>query len=428
MIYYKTLITIRKAHEYSQAEFAELLNCDLDYLIKLENDELKPTYIFVENLRNKLNLHGAAIASTQWEALVKGLATFRCALDYGDMSTATRLKPKLENEAMSSYSLSVKILYSLHAASYYWNVKDMEAYDRIMADLRQRTNEFNAMHRHYYHRLIGVREYALHNYDNALKAFLTAERLDKDLQWVSVNLYYGCAKCLAEMGYIARAVEYYKKARHYARWHKPYDGKSNRRYDMVIDGQLAICLSKLGKIDEAITILEKRLSREVERNISRKNIGFTYYSFGRVYSNIGNYEDALQSFEKAFPYLKEDSETYTANIYYKTMTLVACGNISEAAACIDNNLIPDTSKLWNVLFNALKHSLSLSEPDSILYITRTAIPKLEKYGQYEEVTEYYKIISDFYSKDKNYELASKYSNLAYEMLKRLYKERIEGGI
>jgi len=284
------------------------------------------------------------------------------------------------------------------------------------------------MHRHYYHRLIGAREYVLHNYDNALKAYLNAERLDKELQWVGVGLYYACAKCLSDMGYIARAVDYYKKARHYARWHKPYDGKSNRKFDVDIDGQLASCLSKLGMIDEAITILEKRLNREVERNISKASIGFTYFSFGRVYSNIGNYEDALQSFEKAFPYLKEGSEAYTANLYYKTMALIANGNISEAALCMEKNLVPDTSKLWNALFNALRHSISLSEPDSILYMTRTAIPNLKKYGHYEEVTEYYEMISDFYKKDKNYELALKYSNLAYEMFKRLYKERIEGGI
>ena len=413
MIYYKTLINIRKAHGYSQAEFAKLMRCDLEYLIKLENDELKPTYLFVEKLRHKLNLNDAPITSTEWETLMKGLTTFRLALDYDDMNTATRLKPKLEKEAMSSFSRNAEILYSLYAAGYYWAVNDMEAHDRTMATLSQRTDEFNARHQYYYHRLIGAREYILHNYDNALKAFLTAEKLATELQWVNVGLYYACAKCLADMGYIARAVDYYKKAQHYGRWHKPYDGKPNGMYDAYIDGRLASCLSKLGKSNEAITILEKRLSKELRQHISRENIGFTYLSFGKVYSHIGSYKIALENFEKAFLYLEEGGEAYTANLYKMAETLIASDRISEAIICLDKGLsLPDMRKIWVLLFNMLKHSTSLSEPDSILYVI-DAIPKLKAYGQYGDIAIYYKLISDFCRDNENNELIVKHSNLAH---------------
>ena len=85
-----------------------------------------------------------------------------------------------------------------------------------------------------------------------------------------------------------------------------------------------------------------------------------------------------------------------------------------------------TGTIWELLFSALNHSLTLSNPESLNYLINTAIPKLLEHGQYYRVASYYETISDFYKQKANLELALEYKDLAIKILNKLVNNELRG--
>jgi len=425
MIFYKTLINIRKKHGFTQEEFAKTLGCTEEYIVAIESNKEQASFTFVVNLKDKLNLHSAPITESEREALMDSLQTFRILIDYGEMQKAAEQLPNLAKNVRVSYSPSANNFFDLFAAAYYWVANDKKAYEETMAALSKRTDEFSGKHQHYYHRLIAVRELKDYHYNEALKAYVTAEKLDRDAQLASVGFYYLYGRCLSDMGYVAKAIKYLMKAKHLAKWRKVYNGKPNRIHDASIDGFLANNLGIIGKSDDALEILDKRLAIEKKKK-NKHGMGITYYYLGKMHLRAKNYSEALNNFDMAFHYCGESSHVYVNILYRKAQTFIKSGKITEGINCADEGLDISTRTIWTVLFDALKHSALLSDPKLMLYMERTAIPNLLEFGQHEEVLEYYELLRDFHSGKKQFELALKYSKFAYELQKQLYKELVEG--
>jgi len=220
-------------------------------------------------------------------------------------------------------------------------------------------------------------------------------------------------------------LKYHEKAVYMSKYHRAYNGRPNRRFDVYVDGYRASDLSKLGKHEEALEILNKRLDVVMKKD-DKEGIGYTYYIFGRVNLIIKDYEKAIHNFDVALNYLNKVSEAYMACIYHKAVALIAVNNISVAMECVNEGLSITTDEAWKILFNSLKHSMSLSDLKSLTYMKETIIPILHELRQYDEIVECYKRLRDFFDKDGNSEIALKYSNLALETHELLHKELIEG--
>ena len=428
MVFHKTLINIRKKHGYTYEEFAAVLGCTTEHIIALESNRETASFSFVTNLKNKLNLHSAPITQDERNSLMDGLQNWKRAIDYADMSKAKEQKPELEKGARASYSPSVTNFYDLHAADYYRAVGDMKAYEETMAALSKRTDQFSARHQYYYHCLLGAKAFVEKRYQDAIKAYKKAEELDKYKELRDVRFYYGMGISLSDRGYATRAIAYLEKADYLSKWSKAYGGRPNRRFSVYIDGYMASDLAKLGKIDEALEILDRRLVSETKRD-SKEGIGYTYFSFGRVYYRTENYDKAIENFDSALKNLDKGTEAYMSCLSYKTASLIASSELAGAKKCAEKGLRVTTDEYWKTLFDALKHSASLQDdPKSYIYLKETLIPKLQEYGKNEAVVHYYQQLSKFYFEFGSSEVAFKYSNLALEIHKKLHKELVEGDV
>jgi len=426
MIFHKTLKNIRKKHGFTQEEFAKKLGCTVEQIVAIESNVKPATYIFVTLLRDKLKLHNAPITESERSTLMNGLYNWKLAIDYADISTAKMLQPELEKSVRASYSPSAENFYDLYAADYYRAIGDMKAYEETMATLSQRTDEFSARHLYYYQRLVGARAFVEKRYQEAIKAYKKAEALDKNNEWHDVRFYFGMGMSLSDRGYATRAIAYLEKAKHQAMWNKVYNGRRNSRFDVYIDGYLASDLAKIGKIDDALKILDKRLEIEMGKN-SEQGMGYTYFSFGRVYYRVKNYDKAIINYDKALLCLDVDSDAYIASLFQKAMSLDASNKKVEASKIAKKGLSITTDELWKTLFDALAHSTSLyDDPKSSIYLKETLIPKLLDHGQYEVAMYYYKQLSDFYYEEGNSDVALKYSNHAVDINELIRKDLIEG--
>ena len=428
MIYFKILKNIRKEHNLSQGDLAKMTGYTVDYIRSLEENEDSRKLVtpeFVSNLRDKLGLHGVLITDDERDAFEKSLHKWKILIDYGIMDRAAAQMPGLVKSAQACYSPSTQITCSIYVAHYHLATRDMAAFNKTMLELCERKQAFNRKHHFYYQCLVG--RYALieERYKDALVAFDKAEKLEKEDKWSDVTFYYAYGLCLTEMEYINRAIKYLEKALHLAMWQKSYNGKPNKRYSVYIEGLLAQNLGMIGKSEEALAILKRRLNNEMRTKKSRQSIGCTYLVYSKVYDNAGNYTEAMKNLEKAEEYLEEGSEQYLSCLYHKALMLIDSGSASLSMDILDKGLSMSVEgTVWEVLFNALRHSLTLANPESLEYMTNTAVPKLQKYGHREKVLRYCKLIARFHQENSNFTQAFEFLNLTLDICEQFYKERV----
>lgn len=427
MIYHRIITNIRTKHGLTQEKFADALGYETDYITALEDNYVQATFEFVTRLINKFDLHDSAITEDAHATLMDNLNIFKHRIDSGELKEAAEMMPELEKKANLSYSPAVENYFGLFAAYYYITVGNKKALGEKMSALKKQTSKFNARHRYYYNHLIGMREFNAQRYKEALNAFLKAEKLDEHLEWNDVRFSYGYGLCLSAMGYISRAVEYFRKARHMSSWVKGYDGKSNSWYEVDIDCSLANSLSRTGRIDEALHILRNRLKLEKKKDNEKARLSPVYLNIGIAYLYAKRYSDAIKNFDTAYQYPNQYNAHKTM-LYHKALALIESGNINKGLICIREGLKVSTEDIWNVLLEALECSVTLSDSESLKNMKTIAIPKLMKYYQYAEAAKYHKELSNFYIKMDDKDMALSHSFEAINVYEQLYEERVKGGL
>lgn len=431
MLHYKTLTNIRKKHNLSIEELADMMDCTPQYIIALEDrseDRMLTPPEFVAKLRDKLGLHNVPITEEERHQFYGQLNNLNHMIDYGHMSQAKESIPELLRLSEASCHPSFINLCELFVARYYRAVGEYKIFEQMMAELYKRRAAFDSRHHYYYQRLIGTREYAAGRYHEALLAYKKAERLDKTRQLGEVCFFYTYSMILSDMGYALRATEYLKQAAYHAKWNKGYYGRPNNRFDVYIDVYLAENLSKIGHGEEALAILDKRLAKETRKESSKRVIGSVHVSFGTACHILEDYGEAFKHYDAALQCFEEGSEAYKSAIYRKASVLIDSNRISEGLECIDKALSMPIHVTWKVVLESLRHSVTLSDPKSLEYMVNTAIPELQKYGQYEVLLKRYEALIELYENNGDGMSALKYAKCSIDIYKQLKIEKIERGL
>ena len=426
MIYSKTLRNIREAHRLSQAGLADLLGVTEEHIEALESGLEQADIAFVEKLKDRLTLHGTPILESARTELMEQLFLWKHAIDYADIDKANELQPELEKAAKSSYSPSAMNFYDIFEADYYRLINDMPAYEKAIANLSQRHDTFAIRQQYYYHVLMGAKAFVEKRYQDAINAYRTAEWLDTANQWHGVRFYFGLGVSLTDRGYATRAIWYLEKAKRASKRIRAYCDKPNRRFDVYIDGVLTYNLSKVGRHEEAIKILYERLGRETRRK-SKRGIGYTHFSFGRVYNEAGEYNKAIESYNEALKYLDKEDDAYIANLYHKAALLFVCNKHEDAVICAEEALSVVTDEYWKVQFDAIRCSASMYDDSKhVIYLIETVMPKLQEYDIHKTMVYFYQRLATYFYESDNIRDAYLCCNLALETQIQLYKELVEG--
>ena len=430
MIYYKTLKRLRQKRDLSLYEFADKMGYTVDYIRSLESSEgrEKATPEFIAKLRDKLDLHGIPITDEEKAPFYDRLNMLKHQIDYGEYKEAAENIPELTRCAEASCHTGFMNLCDLYIAYYNHATDNIEAFEKIMSSLNQRKQFFDTRHNFFYYFLVGRRALVEERYKDAMEAFNKAEKLDKNNQWCDLSFNYLYGMSLSELDYVTKANEYLRKALHQAKWNKLYKGKSNTRYDAYIEGLLAQNLGVIGKGDEALAILNQRLKKEKVNEVKHL-IGYIYLKLGIVHYTMKNFSETIENIEEAMKHLDGNSVQYINCLYHKALALIDSGSIDMGLDILNKGLsLSIEGTKWEVSFNALKHSVMLSNPGAVGYMTDIAIPKLQKQGYREMVLRYYRVLIDFLKKTGNFGHALEYSDLALTIQDEFYDERVRGAL
>ena len=430
MIYHKTLKSIRRHYGLTPEDLSEKTGYYVPYINAIEDpkNEVPATPEFVQALRDALGLEDAPITENERGELLGRLEKWKAMIDYGDMDRAAKLKQKLEYDTRRSFSTSTQLMLELFTASYYRAIEDFDACYKLMDALSLRKDEFNAKHFYFYHRLVGVRAFTEGRFRDAVNALTKAEKMERQLRREEVGFYYLYGACLSDMGYVANAIENLRKAKYFATWKKVYNGQPNSRFDCYIDGYLAYNLGMIGRNIEAFRILHKRLRIEKESG-NKETIGFTYHSIGSVYMVMKQYDEAVINFDVALENLCKKRDAYKSALCRKALSLLRSGKESECVSCVEKGLsvCSESDIVWRAMLLGLKYSATLHDNESVIRLENEAIRILTDYG-YQDAVDFYEILYDFFMRTGDKDRALKYSALGMKAYKRLYEERMEGGM
>ena len=431
MIDRSALKAIREAHNHTLELFAHKLGYKAEYIRDLEDPSqtrVVATHAFVRKLREEFDLHDAPLTVKDIEDFANELHRLRDLIDYGEMQRAKEMMPKLAKRAEQSCHRSLQCLHDLYVARYYHIVGNTRVYTRTMNSLGRRQSDFTELCNFLYHYQIAIQALTEHRLHEAHEAFDKAEKIDKEYKWCGLSFNYHYGLCLSNMGYAAKAIRYFEQAQHKAKEDKNFEGKTNRRFDIYIECWLARNYSKIGHVDKAFFILNERIDYETKRGSTVAALGYVYHNLGEAYHMMGNFNEALEHYEQAFKYHEERSEPYLDNLYHKAITLIECNRVAEAMDCVSKGLRMNKTRIWTVLFMALMHSVALSDPKSLEYMEKVAIPDLLELGQYEEVINHLETVSKFYKEAGDLENALEHAGAMYEIQKQIYHDRVERGV
>jgi len=345
-------------------------------------------------------------------------------IDRGEIEEADKLMPRRPKYVSNPAEAGLWYLFCLFQARYFRAVGDNESFNNSMAFLDLVAPEFDNEYNFYYYRLIGSRELAARRYKAALEALYKAEEVGSP-EWHDVGYAYMFGCCLSDMGFVERAIYFFDKALNLA------NESDNHLYDVYIQCSLAYDYCKAGKGDGALGLLKGCSFIENYRDYDDASKGYLYLTYGFVYHHMKRYDEALENYETAFQYYTEYCESYVRLVYRKASTLIASGRIDEGLALINRGFSlfeneVEWSAIWEVLYNALKHSALLSIPESVERLKNNDIPKLLDFGQYDEAINCTRQIKEFYKNAGDTDRVVEYSELANKIYEKYINDRMKG--
>jgi len=222
------------------------------------------------------------------------------------------------------------------------------------------------------------------------------------------------------MGYPILAIEYLDKAQL-----KDFDS-FGMKYVFPLQKLIALNYSKIGKVDKAIDLINKYLEYiKKESENDKLRLGVIYLALGDVYQNAGDFEKALKNFEIASKNFDEEDEIYLECLCYKSSLLRTNNRNDEVKECLAKGLpMVAEGTLWYEWLYAIKHSLTLGEESSLMYMEWTAIPMLHKYGKHTVVMECCDWLGRHFIENRKYNPAWEYTSRA----RTIYRKLMEGDL
>jgi len=398
------------------------LACEMGYsrvlIANYENDKCPVSDDVLLAFRTATNTAGVPMRDHELVEAQRKLYDWYNLIVIGKIERAEELYDEIVYTVQWSYDTDLRNMFEIYCTLFHHTLGDMDERDRIVNALKQREDELTSRQLYFFYHALGIFEYFKWRYKTALSFLLKAETIGRRLGISSKPLHHIIGSCLAHMGYFDLAIKHLKKSR------------SNElvagfmRYHELTHKLLAICHSKLGRVDKALMLLNGYHEYLIfENKCSTAEFFVLHINLATVYEEAGDFEKAQENYDIAFKHYNEKDELYLAYTCDKAMFLRGNSNRTKKTfECVNEGLsLAAKDTLWYEWLNAIKHSLTLSSKTSEDYIQWTAIPKLTEYGKHYEVMKLYTWLSDHYTDVKKYKLALGCTKAAFAIYSRLMK-------
>jgi transcriptional regulator with XRE-family HTH domain/predicted negative regulator of RcsB-dependent stress response len=385
---------------------------------RYENEVRPITQQIIDKFKEVVNIPYLPLTLEDEVTLVDTLYKWMNTIIYGETDVATEQMPVLEKAVDYSTQDNTLLLYQLFKAGYYRATGKLAALNDIMTALEPKATELNDELSYWYYRQKGLMEMLKLDNVAAHEMFTIAERYGTKMKLNDDTLYYNWGRCLTNMGYAGRAVEYLELAKELT------VKKNDTTYGASIWNLLIDNYIQIGRTDNALDILYNCLRDEKQKNKTGNKISLIHRRFSRVYMHLGKYKEALESINTAIDRCERKSLTHKLNLYVKATILYATNDTKTGLECVEEGLIIQSQhEIHNVLFLTLKHLNMINENDSLKYIVNIAIPELINHSKNFQLIDCYMTLSNHFL-PKNPRESQKNAIMAFTLSEKLRKGNV----
>ena len=411
---------IREELGWTQLKLAVEMDCSDTTIENYEGEKQAVSAKTLAKFRIATDMDDTPLTEDEILSHVKELYKWNDLIVLGDKEQTAKLQPMLAHSTKWSFDEDLRILFDLFNARYCLSTGKRDECIKILQALSVREHELSYEHLFWYHRYLGLLDHFTWQYKSALFNYLKAEKLGDGLRLNDRSLYYNIGYCFAEMEYPYLAANYLERV---------LVNKADTFNIMSVFSTqrlLAISYSKLGRIEDALDLLENCIKHvRIEAKGDSMLLGGVYLDMGKVYQDAKNYDKAFEYYDLASQHYDENSEAFLEYLCIKATLLRTLDKTEMVQECLNKGLpVATKDTLWYEWFHALSKSLTLNREESIVYIEYTAIPKFHEYGKHRLAMECHLWISAYYRSKNKYKLALIFSDNA----KAIYTKLMEGDI
>ncbi|MCL2407667.1 MAG: tetratricopeptide repeat protein, partial [Defluviitaleaceae bacterium] len=344
----------------------------------------------------------------------EALWNWRTIINSGFIELAGEGLHTLKRRAELSCSPHLLHVYTLISVGYFTIIGDDEAAEKALQRLSFDYLYLSPVNKIRFLTIRGTRAANKHNYAKAFEDLHEAYILNEEHKTAGYGTFYALAQCLTVYGFASKAIELWLKAREMLK-----DAKDEVTL-FHTNMPLAYNYASVGSATKALELLDECLEYAEAINASDSVTSQIYYGYAHAYYKMGDYDKALENCEFAIEKDGIAGRGYHTNLLLKAKICLSLRNTDIAEQCLDKGIsLSPTNTTLLIEFNSAKRLRDLNNPESLTYILDTAIPLMLDNKCYDFIITCYEQLSEYYSKNNQYDIALDYMTSALNYIKKL---------
>jgi len=249
------------------------------------------------------------------------------------------------------------------------------------------TTEENQYHFHY---ATGSLHMYQRNPKDALQAYMLADSIELGSFKRENNLKFNLAICYAKLGKYVLAIGLLEHI------YNDIDHEISSIDGLILDTNLGINYMRMNHIQKARGFFDKVLA-SAKRMGRKTSAGFALHNHGCICWKLGEFEKAVEYFDKASVNFSVGDNHYLENQYFKISCLIALKSHQSEKELENTITLAKDNHHYLMLLNSLPHLMTMDEA-SMEYIEKTTIPYLLDKYEYFKTFGYFEILEKTYLK------------------------------
>jgi len=378
----------------------------------------------IERLKAKYDIVGMPLTGDECEVFKGRLYIWRDLIRSGDINKAKEMQLELHKVVnLDPCDSDLPMLYRLFEVLLLVVGGDKTYVpDEKMLHLGKLYNEMPEEHRYHYDFHMGTLHAFKRDFETALEFYTKALETAKSYRGVfpdeEERVYHNLAVCYTEIEQPNRALIFLSEI--------PKTNFTNRATpsSLGVDLMRAINYYKVGIYDEALKILNDCFMR-ANTNNNDFYTGLSLHHLGVLHKFLGEWDKAIEYFNKELNIFDENVHYHTWALYYKIRCIIGMRKFVEAEKEL-TRIKPSTNAIneYSILFEALNHIMRLHKNNShynkkaVEYLKNTAIPFFIKTNKRFEALDCYEILERHEDKSGTDKRALEINRSIREILKR----------
>ena len=405
---------IREAKKMTQREIADFTGYGVTAVSSIETGVNKCTADAERLFREALGIRHLPLHEHERQSFKdKGHRVYNFISDR-KLKEAKDLLSEMSGIVYFTFDLEFVTFYRLLECRLLINESKLKVAKEIADSLEPDLNDISDEIMYLYYCIKGLLEHTYGRFEEALKLYRKAERFMKDGYKENKAQLYNMALCLTSLGFLVYAAKFLESER------KLFKDDKDRK-TLEIDNWLAKLYISLRRLEEAKKLLFVCLDK-AKITDDKVMTGIIMHNIGVMYQYSGDANAGIEYVDKAFEYCEKDSSFYLENLYRKGRCYIDLKYYSACDALVtEGKKLAKGNKLYTMLFESLKHLMSLHDHVSAGHILKT-IDYLHNVYRAPDALYYSKTLRAYYEKrGKRYERkALKMSDAACRIYEKMF--------